>query len=163
MPETGSSNILFTSRCALVPEQFFEPSSARAMLVETADVPEEYGVSSVPVPWYGAVLIYAHPQGSEALPELYRLLEMAAALQDHNRIAAAYRDGVLYLVVAEDSELRLCNSFQAMDFTTAEYFLFMALGKLQINPEMSAVYFDAPLDSEQEMSLYRYFKSVEKP
>ena len=145
---------MFTSRCALVPEQFFEPSSARAMLVETADVPEEYGVSSVPVPWYGAVLVYAHPHGSEALPELYRLLEKAAALPDHK---------VLYLVVAEDSELRLCNSFQSMDFTTAEYFLFMALGKLQINPEMSAVYFDTPLDSEQEMSLYRYFKSVEKP
>ena len=58
--------------------------------------------------------------------------------------------------------LRLCNSFQAMDFTTAEYFLFMALKRLQINPEISAVYVRTPLEQEQEMSLYRYFKSVER-
>ncbi len=162
MPETGSSKILYTSRCALVPAQFFEPSSARAMLVETADVDESDEVSSVPVPWCDAVLVFAHPAGDDSLPELYHLLMKAGSLREHNRIVAAYRGGVLYLVVAEDSVLRLCNSFQAMDFTTAEYFLFMALKRLQINPEISAVYVHTPLEQEQEMSLYRYFKSVER-
>ena len=34
--------------------------------------------------------------------------------------------------------------------------------KLQLNPEISTVYFRAPLDPAQEMSLYRYFKAVEQ-
>ena len=67
MPETGSSKILYTSRCALVPEQFFEPSSARAMLVETVDIDDTDEVSYVAVPWCSAVLIYARTPGDDSL------------------------------------------------------------------------------------------------
>lgn len=38
----------------------------------------------------------------------------------------------------------------------------MAVRKLQLNPEVSSVYFRTPLTGEEEMSLYRYFKSVER-
>ena len=34
--------------------------------------------------------------------------------------------------------------------------------KLQLNPEVSTISFRTPLDAEQEMSLYRYFKAVEQ-
>ena len=162
MPETGSSKILYTSRCALVPEQFFEPSSARAMLVETADIDDTDEVSYVAVPWCSAVLIYARTPGDDSLPELYHLLLKAGDLDEHNRIVASYRSGVLYLVVSEDRCLRLCNSFRTADFTTAEYYLFMVLKKFQMNPEVSTVYFRAALTDDQEISLYRYFKAVER-
>lgn len=70
-------------------------------------------------------------------------------------------DGRLYLVIAQGRSLLLCNSFQAPDFTTAEYFIFMAMKKLQLNPEVSTICFRTELQEEQEMSLYRYFKNVE--
>jgi hypothetical protein len=70
-------------------------------------------------------------------------------------------DGWLYLAIAQGKTLMLCNSFQAPDFTTAQYFVFLAMKKLQLNPEMSSIYFRTPLEDEQEMSLYRYFRSVE--
>ena len=70
-------------------------------------------------------------------------------------------DGWLYLAIAQGKKLMLCNSFQAPDFTTAEYFVFLAMKKLQLNPEMSSIYFRTRLTEEQEMSLYRYFRSVE--
>ena len=38
----------------------------------------------------------------------------------------------------------------------------LQLKKLQLNPEVSTVYFRTPLAEEEEMSLYRYFKSVER-
>ena len=71
-------------------------------------------------------------------------------------------DGYLYLVVAQGKSLLLCNSFKAPDFTTAQYFIFLALKKLQLNPEMSTLFFRTPLEEEQEFSLYRYFRSVER-
>ena len=43
----------------------------------------------------------------------------------------------------------------------AQYFIFLAMKKLQLNPEMSTICFRTPLDHEQQMSLYRYFKSVD--
>ena len=70
-------------------------------------------------------------------------------------------DGVLYLVIAQGRTLLLCNSFQAQDFTTAQYFIFLAMKKLQLNPEVSSICFRTPLAEEEELSLYRYFKSVE--
>ena len=66
---------MFTGRCALVPAQFFEPGSARAMLVEVSEVDDAETVSSVAIPYYDAVLVYAHQEGETALPELYHLLK----------------------------------------------------------------------------------------
>ena len=40
--------------------------------------------------------------------------------------------------------------------------LFLALKRLQLNPEVSTVCFRTPLTTEAEMSLYRYFKSVSR-
>ena len=34
--------------------------------------------------------------------------------------------------------------------------------KLQLNPEVSVIHFRTPLSEEQELSLYRYFKGVER-
>ena len=71
-------------------------------------------------------------------------------------------DGVLYLVIAQGKSLLLCNSYQAPDFTTAEYFIFLAMKKLQLNPEVSTIAFRTPLGEEDRMSLYRYFRNVDQ-
>ena len=92
---------------------------------------------------------------------MYYMLKDLSGLPDYNRIRASYLDGVLYLVVAQGKTLLLCNSFKAPDFTTAEYFIFIVMKKLQLNPEMSTITFRTPLTDEQEISLYRYFKSVD--
>lgn len=90
------------------------------------------------------------------------MLRQLPTLADYNKILASYMDGYLYLVVAQGKSLLLCNSFQAPDFTSAEYFIFLVLKKLQLNPEVTTICFRTPLTDEQEMSLYRYFKSVEQ-
>ena len=89
------------------------------------------------------------------------MLKKIGEISDYNRILAAYMDGILYLVIAQGKTLLLCNSYVAPDFTTAQYFIFLAMKRLQLNPEMSAITFMTQLDEEQEMSLYRYFRSVE--
>ncbi|MGN1046156.1 MAG: DUF3822 family protein [Candidatus Cryptobacteroides sp.] len=150
---------------ALVPLGLFDPKTARAMLVEVADLSEDDGVDFIDVPSYDAVLIYAVPPRKGAgegrfIPELYRLLNASVGIEDYNRIAASWTGGRLYLVVAQGRNLLFCNSFEAPDFTTAEYFLFLVLNRLQLNPEVSPVYFRTQLDGEEEASLCRYFKSV---
>jgi hypothetical protein len=137
-------------------------------------------VESVAVPEFGAVLVYSNQIGetlskaisetvlnedgtkSKPLPEMYYMLKSLSALPDYNRILASYSDGVLYLVIAQGKTLLLCNAYQAPDFTTAEYFIFLAMKKLQLNPEVSTISFRTPLGEEEEMSLYRYFKNVEQ-
>ena len=170
---------VFTPYCTLIPENFHKPELSKEMLSEVADLPQGAVVEYVPVPEYNAVMLYSNNLGgtlhkvvsesvlrtdgtkAQPLPELYSMLKSLNGIQEYNRIVASYMDGVLYLVIAQGKTLLLCNTYSAPDFTTAEYFIFLAMKKLQLNPEMSTINFRTPLTDEQEMSLYRYFKSVD--
>ena len=94
------------------------------------------------------------------LPEIWYLLRALADVPEYNRIVASHADGRLYLAIAQGKTLLLANSYPAPDFTTAEYYIFLAVKRLQINPEASAVWFRTPLGPAEEMSLYRYFASI---
>ena len=170
----------FTPKFALIPAQFHNPAEARMMLSEVADIAEGDVVDAVRVPKLASVLLYSETTGGSLprvisemvlktdgskvrpLPEVYYMLSSLESIAEYNKIVASYMDGYLYLVIAQGRTLLLCNAYSAQDFTTAEYFLFLALKKLQLNPEVSTVYFRTPLGEEEEMSLYRYFKNVEQ-
>ena len=159
MPETGSS-------IALIPVSFFDPASAREALARTVELKEDEEVEYISIPEYSAVLVYSFSAVSgddgERLPEMYHLLKGLQSIGEYNKIAASYDGSYLHLAIAQGGNLLLSNVFRAADFTTAEYFLFLAVKKLQMNPEVSSVFFRSPLSESEEMSLYRYFKAVEK-
>jgi len=171
---------LLTPKVTLVPDAFFNPSDARQALGDVVSLDADDRVESVAVPSLAAHLVYSLSIGEalsatiahmvsdtdgnppRVLPEMYFLLETMDSLPEYNRILASYADGYLHLVIGQGRNLLLANVFRAADFTTAEYFLFHALKDLQLNPEMSSICFRTPLSEEEEMSLYRYFKSVER-
>ena len=171
---------VFTPKCALVPAQFHLPEISRQMLSDVVELTDQDSVEFVPVPEFAAVLLYSTTMvgaisrvmsetvlmtdGSKAkpMPETYYMLRSLSEIPEYNKILAAYKDGYLYLVVAQGKSLLFCNTFKASDFTTAQYFLFMTLKKLQLNPEISTIFFRTPLEEDQELSLYRYFRNVEQ-
>ncbi len=170
---------LLTHKFTLVPEQFFIPEEARETLSEVVSLRAGDIVSHVPLPQYGAVLIYSNSIDENlskaisntvltvsgdrvpVLPEMFFILRDLPSCPDYNKILATYKDGYLYLAVAQGRSLLLANAYRAVDFTTAEYFIFLALKTLQLNPEVSTISWRMPLSPEEEMSLYRYFKAVE--
>ncbi len=170
---------VFTPKCALIPVHFHHPLHVMKNLSEVVELSESDSVDFVEIPDRAAVLLYSNSIGETLskvihetvlrtdgskvapLPEMYFMLRQLNDLQDYNKILASYRDGYLYLAIAQGKSLLLCNTYQAQDFTTAEYFIFLAMKKLQLNPEVSTISFRTELSDEQEMSLYRYFKNVE--
>ena len=170
---------VFTPKFTLVPEHFFSPDRAREILGEAVTLGPEDLASHAAVPQAGAVAVFStsrscqlarviheslrRTDGSKGqlLPEQYYMLQALDSISEYNKIIASYADGYLHLVVAQGRTLLLCNSFEASDFTTAEYFLFLVMRKFQLNPEVSTVYFRTPLSREEEESLYGYFHAVE--
>lgn len=170
---------VFTPRFTLVPEHFFKPENAKGMLSEVVTLTDEDAVGYARLAQLGAVAIFStnvkgtlarvlheslrKTDGSKGnlLPEQYFMLQSLDEITEYNKIIVSYADGYLHLVVAQGRTLLLCNSFEAADFTTAEYFIFMVLRKFQLNPEVSSIYFRTPLSAEEEESLYGYFHSVE--
>ena len=170
---------VFTPKFTLIPSHFHHPMRIRENLAEVARIEDSDVVGAVDVPEYAAVLLYSNSVGgtlsrvvsetvlktdgskSSPLPEIYYMLKTLPSLPEYNKVLASYADGHLYLTIAQGRSLMLCNSFRAPDFTTAEYFIFLAMKKLQLNPEVSTITFRTSLENDEEMSLYRYFKSVE--
>ena len=148
------------SRITVVPEAFFVPEKARELLSEVASLGPEDEVKWLPLSSLGAVLVYS-PSSQDETPELARLLESLKDNPQYNKVHASWKGGYLHLVLAQGKNLLLANVFQAPDFTTAQYFLFLAMKQFQLNPEVTTVYLGTPLGEEDEMSLYRYFKAVE--
>ena len=150
---------LLTPKCTLVPESFFRPEAVRALLSDVVLLfSNSIGESLSKV--LSQTVLTASGASAPVLPEMYYLLKALPACEDYNKVVASYRDGWLHLAIAQGRSLQLANVYAAPDFTTAEYFLFLALKRLQLNPEVTTVCFRTPLTSEAELSLYRYFKAV---
>ena len=156
-----------TPKAALVPSAFFDAASAREILSRTVLLDKDDKIEYISLPEFSAELVYSLSMdiepSEESIPELYNVLKAVSGVAEHNKIMASYGDGVLSLAIAQGNDLLLANVFEAADFTTAEFFIFMAVRKLQLNPEVSTIHFLTPLSSDEEMSLYRYFRSVEQP
>ena len=147
----------------LVPSHFFDPATARKALAEVADVKEQTEVAHLDIPQYDAVLVYTADGDSvvvDGTPEIYKLLMQLPDCPEYNKILCSISGGHLHLAVAQGKNLLLANSFPAQDFTTAEYYIFLTMKSLQLNPEISTICWRSPLEVEDEMSLYRYFKAV---
>ena len=145
-------------KCTLVPSAFFAEEDARCILSDLYPLEESEKVSFVSVPSQDAYLVYA----GETVPPALDLLSKLDSCPDHNKILMHHADGCLDLVIARGKDLQLVNSYPAPDFVTAEYYLFLAMKTLQLNPEVSCVRVASVLTGDEEMSLYRYFKAVER-
>lgn len=147
----------------LVPSNFFDPAAERETLAEVCRLKEEDIVSHIEIPQYNAVLIYSVDGDSSIsqLPEIYHILTRLPECSEYNKILCNVRDGILSIGIAQGKSLLLANCFPVQNFTSAEYYIFLAMKSLQLNPEVSGICWLGNLDEDDRMSLYRYFKTVE--
>lgn len=165
---------LLTPKCTLVPSNFFDPAKAFDVLSEVADLDEGDEVRYIEIPAYDAVLVYCDNPESSAfskdnissreipMPEMFYILRDLPRCPEYNKILCSWRDGLLFMGIAQGKTLLLSNVFSAKDFTTAQYYIFLSLKSLQLNPEVSTICWRFPVGANNEMSLYRYFKAVEQ-
>ena len=145
----------------LVPVNFFKPEAARQALAEVAVLKEGDRVEYKEIPAFAAVLIYSVSGDATAPPEILYILQELPSCVEYNKLLCSWKDGELSLAIAQGKSLLLANSYKAPDFVTAQYFIFLAMKSLQLNPEVTTIRFRHSLTPEQEMALYRYFKAVE--
>ena len=148
----------------LVPSGFFNPATAREALAEVVVLKGSDEVKHIEIPQYGAVLIYATDGDSPVCepPEIYGILQNLQNCPEYNKILCSLTGGRLYIAIAQGRTLLLANSYPAANFTTAEYYIFLAMKSLQLNPEVTTICWRTELSGEDEMSLYRYFKAVDR-
>lgn len=146
----------------LVPSVFFEPDTARAELEAVSELAESTVVRYKSIPAYDAVLVYSEDENGIAYSSaICELISRLPECKDYNKLLCSILDDNLLFAVAQEDKLLFANSFAIQDFTTAQYYIFMVIKSLQINPEVSTICFLTELNADEQMCLYRYFKAVE--
>ena len=143
---------MFARDFTLIPEKFASPESQR-----------EYE-HSYRIPEFGAVAVYSFPEHEDKgeLPrQIWMLQTLSSDSENYNRIFAAVEDGRLYLVMAQGRSLLLCSNYSCEDFTTVQYYIFAAMKRFQLNPQVSTIRVCTPLKDSEIQSLCNYFRKVE--
>ena len=148
-------------KCTLVPSNFYDDNCAGEYLAQVVDIAPGEQVCSSFLPDYNAYLVWASAAPEDEKPEMLGILQNLRKCPEYNKILCSWDGSVLCLAIAQGKSLLLANTYQAGDFTTAEYWIFLALRSLQLNPEISTICLRSAVSAEDEMSLYRYFKAVE--
>lgn len=143
----------------MVPTRYFDEKDPRCFLSEISVLAETAVVGWKSIPAHDAVLVYSG--GGDDEPELYKLILAVDALKDYFKIGASIVDGELSLVIVKGTDLLFANVFDAPDFTTAQYYIFAVMKSLQLNPEVSTIYFRQKPDMKDELSICSYFNSLE--
>ena len=124
----------------LVPSNFFDPARELDALKEAGEVMEGSRTGHIDIPQYDAVLVYTKDEdGVVSFTTVADMLQRLPVCPEYNKILCRRSAGRIYLAIAQGKQLLLVNAFDAADFTTAEYFIFLAVKSLQINPEVSTI------------------------
>lgn len=148
-------------KSTLVPSNFYNENCAGEYLAQVFVMEPGEPVRSLFLPEYGAWLVWAQEGEGDRMPEMYDILTALPKLPDYNKILCIWEKGYLYLAIAQGRSLLLSNRYDASDFATAQYYIFLAMKSLQLNPEISTICIRGEITREDELSLYRYFKAVE--
>ena len=143
----------------LVPKEFFNGDVQ--VLSQVVGVSPSETIKYVELPAFEAVLLFV-PGDDDRKPVIYDLLCSLSRIEDYNKVLFCIEDSVLHLTIGAGDKLLLANSFEAKDFTTALYFIFAAMHDLQVNPQMTTLYYKGDIAYDNQELLFSYFKGVEQ-
>lgn len=157
----------------LIPAAHYTPQQGIDALKKQFALQGEYTYGRYHFAQADAVMAYAIPDGvcsingdgeDKPLPLMAKLLEQTMEITHYNKVIFHYssKKRLSHTVVSAGEELKLANSFRADSFESALYFLFLSIRQLQMNPKQCIVMVCSGITPQQEETIARFFKGVEK-
>lgn len=167
-----SVDVIFdTHKYALIPKQLYKEADSFQHLSKLHKLEELEEIDVVEISDEQAVILFAvnstfmnfikdiQPD-FKVYPSIYPMISRISSLQDYNKIFFQFYKGIVHIIAAEGSRLVYCNSFPAIHFNTALYFLLLTLKEVQFNPEITTVYVSGNLKDFEIMDISKYFSKV---
>lgn len=93
-------------------------------------------------------------------PSIYPFIKYLPYFEGHNKILFHYIKGFVNIVASEGNRIIFCNTFPAIHFNSALYFLLLALKETQFNPELTTVYTAGNIKDLEIFDIARYFPAI---
>jgi len=165
---------ILSEHFTLIPAEYYSPQQGEAALKGQFALQGNHIFGRYDFEQANAVVAYAIPQGDPGngedgqicnpVPLVAKLLELTNEIAHYNKVIFHYssKKRISHIVIAAGNELKLANSFKADSFESALYFLFLSIQQLQMNPRQCTVMVCSEIDRQQEETIARFFKGVEK-
>ena len=165
-------NLLYsTEKYALIPTKLYQKGKELEELTKLHDIDELEEVNTISILRNEMVMIYAvgstllnlikkyHPNLT-IYPTLYTYLNILPDLDGYNKLFFQYIGDIVTVAAAEKERIVFCNSFPASNFSSALYFVLLALKQSQFNPELTTVYISGNIKDYEIFDITRYFSKV---
>ena len=96
----------------------------------------------------------------KVVPSVYPFIKNAKFFPDNNKLFAQYHKGHVHIVITSGTKMIFCNSFPALQFNTALYFMILSLQQSGIKQEEASVILSGNIREEDVNSLVKYFPKV---
>ncbi|MDX9782904.1 MAG: DUF3822 family protein [Bacteroidales bacterium] len=93
-------------------------------------------------------------------PSIYPFMKNTRFFPDPNKIFIQYHKGHVHIVLVQGSKVVFCNSFPAVQFNTALYYLMLAVKQSGAKQESFSVFLSGNMREEDVSGLTKYFPRV---
>ena len=167
----GVDVIVNTHKYALVPLKMFREEDAWQQFRQLHTLDEYEEIDTAVLEGQQIAVIFAanstflniikkiQPQ-FRVFPSVYPIIRNTGLFPEHNKIFVQYHKGNVHVIITEGTKLLFCNSFPAIHFNTALYFIFLALKQTQLNQEQTTLFASGNFRDEEIYNLTKYFPKV---
>ncbi|MDD4058248.1 MAG: DUF3822 family protein [Bacteroidales bacterium] len=93
-------------------------------------------------------------------PSIYPFIKNNKFFPDNNKIFAQYHKGHVHIIITNSSKMLFCNSFPALQFNTALYYIMLAVKQTEIKQEDTAIILSGNFREEDSFSLTKFFPRI---
>lgn len=161
-----------TGKFTLIPHMFFTQKSATEALKEVHNVEKSEVIQTFFIQYLNADLVYALPcaviakveADDKVFPLALYFLHNLKEIKEYNKVIFHFSavHGVAHILISKGDELVLLNAYHTETFTSAVYFLFLALKQTIINSHQTKLQVYNNISEEEKKVLQPYFSGIEQ-
>lgn len=156
----------------LIPQQFYNIDEGEKALQSIFGIGPAYNIQFVTLAEHRAVLCYAihkdilerYTSNDSIYPFVYKLICSISQSSNYNNAIFHYDSDfkLCHLIICENKEIKIVNSFKCENFESAVYFLLLSVKKLNMNPKQTIVRTYSALEANQKALMNKLFNGVEE-
>lgn len=158
-----------TNKFTLIPIPYFNEKEAREVLCELFEITDKEEVEFITLEHINAVLLYSLPldiknsSNIKHYPLVNKLLEYLKEISEYNKVIFHFskESEIVHILISKGNNLELINSYNAKNFTSALYFLLLAIKQTIINSHQTTLHILSEITTEEREIVHNYFKNIE--
>ncbi len=156
----------------LIPKELFDNNTFTNVLSDMFELDNNnLNIKYVFIEQFNAYMVYAIDKticnkmtvDKELYPLALYFIDNVKNINGYNKVILNIdkKNNITHIVIAQDKELKLINTYSTGNFKDALYYLFLALKNLQINAALTNICIYNIIDDKKADILNNYFNKIE--